>query len=204
MTTFVQSAAIELKSFAMRFTLHIGIDYSGAQTPESRLKGLQVYEAKAGHPPRKISTPTEGAKNWTRLEVAHFCAAAIETGEPVIIGIDHAFSFPMSYMERFGIETWEQFLDGLHAPLADGRSAHLRRFRARWQSTNRRGNRTAFVRAVDIQSKKACFISTYRVRSRLRLTPDCRGCFGCGVCSRRSHASTSGRSMASTFRKESR
>ena len=105
----------------MRFTLHIGIDYSGAQTPESRLKGLQVYEAKAGHPPRKISTPTEGAKNWTRLEVAHFCAAAIETGEPVIIGIDHAFSFPMSYMERFGIETWEQFLDDFmrHWPTAD-------------------------------------------------------------------------------------
>ena len=74
----------------MRFTLHIGIDYSGAQTPESRLKGLQVYKAKAGHPPRKISTPTEGAKNWTRLEVAHFCAAAIETGEPVIIGIELA------------------------------------------------------------------------------------------------------------------
>ena len=105
----------------MRFTLHIGIDYSGAQTPESRLKGLQVYEAKAGHPPRKISTPTEGAKNWTRLEVAHFCAAAIETGELVIIGIDHAFSFPMSYMERFGIKTWEQFLDDFmrHWPTAD-------------------------------------------------------------------------------------
>ena len=105
----------------MRFTRHIGIDYSGAQTPESRLKGLQVYEAKAGHPPTKISTPTEGAKNWTRLEVAQFCAAAIETGEPVIIGIDYAFSFPMSYMEKFGIETWDQFLDDFmrHWPTAD-------------------------------------------------------------------------------------
>ena len=110
MTTFVQRAAIELRSL-LRFTRHIGIDYSGAQTLESRLKGLQVYEAEPGHPPKKISTSTEGAKNWTRLEVAQFCEAAIETGEPVIIGIDHAFSFPMSYMERFGIETWEQFLD---------------------------------------------------------------------------------------------
>ena len=104
----------------MRFTRHIGIDYSGAQTLESRLKGLQVYEAEPGHPPKKISTSTEGAKNWTRLEVAQFCEAAIETGEPVIIGIDHAFSFPMSYMERFGIETWEQFLDDFirHWPTA--------------------------------------------------------------------------------------
>ena len=30
----------------MRFSRYIGIDYSGAQTPESRLKALQVYEAK--------------------------------------------------------------------------------------------------------------------------------------------------------------
>ena len=95
----------------MRFTRHIGIDYSGAQTPESRLRALQVYEAPNGNAPIKVNTPAEGAKNWTRLEVAQFCAAAIETGEPVIIGIDHAFSFPMTYMHRFGIETWDQFLD---------------------------------------------------------------------------------------------
>jgi hypothetical protein len=30
----------------MRFSHHIGIDYSGAETPESRLKALQVHEAK--------------------------------------------------------------------------------------------------------------------------------------------------------------
>lgn len=37
------------------------------------------------------------------------------------IGIDHAFSFPMSYMQRFGIETWDQFLDDFmrHWPTAD-------------------------------------------------------------------------------------
>ena len=78
----------------MRFTRQIGIDYSGAQTPESRLKGLQVYESCNGGTPERISTPTEGAKNWTRLEVAQLCASAIESGEPVIIGIDHAFSIP--------------------------------------------------------------------------------------------------------------
>ena len=187
----------------MRFTLHIGIDYSGAQTPESRLKGLQVYEAKAGHPPRKISTPTEGAKNWTRLEVAHFCAAAIETGEPVIIGIDHAFSFPMSYMERFGIKTWEQFLDDFmrHWPTADPHT-----YVDFVRDGNPRTGEATELRLCEqwTSGLKARFISTYRARSRLRLTPDCRGCFGCGVCSRRSHASTSGRSMASTCRKESR
>ena len=95
----------------MMFQRHIGIDYSGAQTPQSRLKALQVYEARDAQPPTKVSTPTEGAKNWSRLEVAQFCAAAIETGERVIIGIDHAFSFPMTYMERFGLATWDRFLD---------------------------------------------------------------------------------------------
>jgi hypothetical protein len=105
----------------MRFTRHIGIDYSGAQSPESRLKALQVYEARDGNTPRKVSTPAEGAKNWSRLEVAQYCAAAIETGEPVIIGIDHAFSFPLTYMRRFGIETWDRFLDDFmrHWPTAD-------------------------------------------------------------------------------------
>lgn len=43
----------------MRFARHIGIDYSGAQTPESRLKTLQVYEARADNASAKVSTPTE-------------------------------------------------------------------------------------------------------------------------------------------------
>ena len=105
----------------MRFSRHIGIDYSGAQAPESRLKGLQVYESRNGGTPERIGTPAEGAKNWTRLEVAQFCASAIASGESVIIGIDHAFSFPMSYMQRFGIETWDRFLDDFmrHWPTAD-------------------------------------------------------------------------------------
>jgi hypothetical protein len=105
----------------MRFTRHIGIDYSGAQTAESRLKGLQVYQSRNAGAPERISTPTEGAKNWTRFEVAQHCAAVVESGEPVIIGIDHAFSFPMSYMRRYGIETWDQFLDDFmrHWPTAD-------------------------------------------------------------------------------------
>jgi hypothetical protein len=105
----------------MKFSCHIGIDYSGAQTPESRLKGLQVYQSRNGGTPERLTTPAEGAKNWTRLEVAQLCASAIQSGGPVIIGIDHAFSFPMSYMQRYGIKTWDQFLDDFmrHWPTAD-------------------------------------------------------------------------------------
>jgi hypothetical protein len=72
-------------------------------------------------PPTKASTPIDGARNWSRLEVAQICAAAIETGEPVIIRIDHAFPFPMTYMERFRRETWDRILDDFmrHWPTAD-------------------------------------------------------------------------------------
>ena len=105
----------------MKFHSYIGIDYSGAQTPKSRLKGLQVYRASRDSEPIKVSTPAQGAKNWSRLEVAQYCLQALETGEPVIIGIDHGFSFPMSYMKRYGLSSWDDFLRDFmrHWPTAD-------------------------------------------------------------------------------------
>ena len=105
----------------MQFTRYIGIDYSGAQTPESRLKALQVYEAGRDGAPKKISTPAEGAKNWSRLEIAQYCGQVLASEEPVIIGIDHGFSFPMSYMQRYGLPNWDAFLQDFmrHWPTAD-------------------------------------------------------------------------------------
>lgn len=105
----------------MKFHRYIGIDYSGAQTPESRLKALQVYEATGNKGPVKVNTPIAGARNWTRLEVAQYCQKALESSEPVIIGIDHGFSFPLSYMKRYGLSTWDSFLDDFmrHWPTAD-------------------------------------------------------------------------------------
>ena len=32
--------------------------------------------------------------------------------DPVIIGIDHGFSFPLGYMERYTISSWDQFHAG--------------------------------------------------------------------------------------------
>ena len=66
------------------FDLYIGIDYSGAQTPTSRLKGLRVYAARAGEEPRQVRTraikkflasgnnnPQSVPRYWTRSEIAH-------------------------------------------------------------------------------------------------------------------------------------
>ncbi|MCH7880684.1 MAG: hypothetical protein IIB69_03720 [Proteobacteria bacterium] len=105
----------------MKFSRYIGIDYSGAQTAESRLRALQLFAADAIDTPVKISTRVTGAKNWTRQEIAQYCRAAIDSRNPVIIGIDHGFSFPLSYMKRYGITSWDKFLDDFmrHWPTAD-------------------------------------------------------------------------------------
>lgn len=99
----------------MRFERYIGIDYSGAKSPESRLRGLQVYETDTDGPPKKISPPARGVKNWSRREVTQFCQEALQSEQPVIIGIDHSFSLPLSYMERYGLHNWDVFLrDFMH------------------------------------------------------------------------------------------
>ena len=61
----------------MRFERYIGIDYSGAKSPLSRLRGLQVYETDGDGPPEKIRPPAKGVKNWSRREVTQFCQEAL-------------------------------------------------------------------------------------------------------------------------------
>jgi hypothetical protein len=41
----------------MVFIRHIGIDYSGAQTPTASLKGLRVYLAEGAAPPVEVLPP---------------------------------------------------------------------------------------------------------------------------------------------------
>ena len=96
------------------FRRYIGIDYSGARTPTCRLKALQVYMASSGTEPEKITTPAGHGWNWTRKEIANWCVAELAAGEPIIIGIDHGFSFPVSYMQRYGLRTWDAFLRDFH------------------------------------------------------------------------------------------
>lgn len=97
----------------MTFRLHIGIDYSGAQTPTSRLTGLQVYADSTSLPVR-ISTPAapdSKSWNWTRQEIAEWLIAQARSGKRFIAGIDHGFSFPLNYFERYRLASWPQFLE---------------------------------------------------------------------------------------------
>jgi hypothetical protein len=99
---------------AVSFDLHIGIDYSGARTPTSRLKSLQVYVSTGGEIPQQVRTPAapEGRYwGWTRQEIAEWLVEQARSGRRFIAGIDHGFSFPVSYFHRYGLTSWEQFLD---------------------------------------------------------------------------------------------
>lgn len=106
------------------FDFFVGIDYSGAKTPTWRMKELQVYAAKPGEMPDQLRTPAierllaSGSKNpqsvpryWNRSEIAHWLVGLAKDGVRYLAGIDHGFSFPERYFNRYGLATWQQFLD---------------------------------------------------------------------------------------------
>lgn len=97
------------------FDLFIGIDYSGARTPTCRLKELQVYAAKPGRPPEKECSPVPSNNkmlwNWTRAEIAAHLIDLARQGVRYVAGIDHGFSFPVGYYERYRLKSWPEFLD---------------------------------------------------------------------------------------------
>lgn len=96
----------------LKFNRYIGIDYSGAQTPDASLKGLRVYEATAELMPVEVLPPTSHRKYWTRSGVAQWLVARLSEDVPTIVGIDHAFSFPLRYFEVHHLEPdWRNFLD---------------------------------------------------------------------------------------------
>lgn len=92
------------------FARYIGIDYSGAETPTARLKGLEVYVSAPGKGPERVTTLAGQGWKWNRKEIAHWLAEQLETGEPIIVGIDHAFSFPRPYFARHELLDWDSFL----------------------------------------------------------------------------------------------
>lgn len=95
-----------------KFSRYIGIDYSGAKTPDSSLKGLRVYEAGSRSLPKEVEPPPSPRKYWTRRGVAQWLAARLSEDVPTIAGIDHGFSFPLRYFQVHRLEPdWPAFLD---------------------------------------------------------------------------------------------
>jgi hypothetical protein len=98
----------------MTYDLHVGIDYSGRETPTSRTPALQVYAAFDTEEPRRILSPSSTEttyKNWCRKEIAGWLIEQAKKDITFIAGIDHGFSFPISYFQRYKLKSWPQFLD---------------------------------------------------------------------------------------------
>ena len=94
------------------FERYIGIDYSGAETPESSLSGLRVYVSTASEPPKEELPPPSPKKYWTRRGLAEWLCAKLAESTPTLVGIDHAFSFPAAYFNKYGLPwDWTGFLD---------------------------------------------------------------------------------------------
>ena len=97
------------------FDRYIGIDYSGAETPTSSLKGLRVYLACCEEPPVEVLPPPSPRKYWTRRGIAEWLVERLADTERTLVGIDHGFSFPMKYFERYRLPfDWPAFLDDFH------------------------------------------------------------------------------------------
>jgi hypothetical protein len=97
------------------FDRYIGIDYSGAQTPTSSLKGLRVYLGDRSAPPVEVQPPSSPRKYWTRRGIGEWLVERLNERSRMLVGIDHGFSFPMEYFKRYRLSLdWPAFLEDFH------------------------------------------------------------------------------------------
>lgn len=82
------------------FDRYIGIDYSGAMTPTSSLKGLRVYMADGISPPLEVQPPEGSRKYWIRRGIAGWLAILLSGDRSTLVGIDHGFSFSLRYFQE--------------------------------------------------------------------------------------------------------
>ncbi len=104
------------------FSRYIGIDYSGAETPTSSLKGLRVYQAVQKADPEEVQPPPSPRRYWTRKGIAEWLAMILRENMPTLVGMDHGFSFPLRYFEVHRLlPDWPAFLDDFqrHWPTDD-------------------------------------------------------------------------------------
>lgn len=94
------------------FRRYLGIDYSGAEAPDSSLKGIRVYLAEAAEAPREVPPPSGPKRYWTRRGLAEWLVTELWDAPPTLIGLDHGFSFPLRYFETHRLPPdWPAFLD---------------------------------------------------------------------------------------------
>jgi hypothetical protein len=98
------------------FQRYIGIDYSGARTPDTPLPGLRVFMAsRAGDTIEEVRPTRCTTKHWTRRGIHEWLSHLELERIPTLVAIDHGFSFPLRYFEAHGLRTWDEFLEDFTA-----------------------------------------------------------------------------------------
>src|ERR1035437_286978 len=93
------------------FERYIGIDYSGAETADSSCRGIRVYSAEGSAAPEPVQPLPSPRRYWTRRGLAEWLYIELGDDIPTIVGIDHGFSFPIAYFDRYRLpRDWPSFL----------------------------------------------------------------------------------------------
>lgn len=94
----------------MRFHDHVGVDYSGAGAPGAGCSGLRVFRASGGEAAEVRPSGPRG-RRWSRSALADWLAETLRSERPVVVGIDHCFSFPGPWLDARRLRTWDDFLE---------------------------------------------------------------------------------------------
>lgn len=185
------------------FARHIGIDYSGAETPTSSLKGLRVYQAGRESLPTEVLPPPSPRKYWTRRGIAEWLVERLTEDIPIIVGIDHAFSFPLRYFEvHHLLPDWPSFLeDFYHHWPTDGDHIYVDFVRdgVRGDGEARSGS-SRWRRLTEERAGSAKSVFHFDVPGTVAKSTHA-GLLGCATCARNwTTVSTSGPLMAGRFR----
>ena len=162
------------------FDRYIGIDYSGAETPNASLKGLRVYLATGDAPAGEVLPPPSPRKYWTRRGIAEWLAERLAEDVPTLVGIDHGFSFPLRYFEVHHLPPdWAEFLDDFHHHWptdADHTYVDFIRDGLREMARHAWATPNGGACARNDAEVSRCSISTYRARWRNPPMPASPGC----------------------------
>ena len=123
---------------------------------ETQLSGLRVYSATPSSDPVEIRPANPKHKHWTRESLAHWLANELLDGPATLVGIDHAFSFPLAYFEAHQLSRdWDNFLRDFeeHWPTAEPSvQVDFVREGVSGSGAERSGN-SRWRRLCDVQSK---------------------------------------------------
>lgn len=97
------------------FQRYIGVRYSGRKSPNEPIRWLRVFAAEEDHVPFQERNDRSEEGRWSRQDLAEWLLEQITGDQSVVVGLEHAFSFPQSYMDRHGLTSWTEFIEDFEA-----------------------------------------------------------------------------------------